>query len=96
MGQTNDFSQHKPKNDCRFKGLSVRKNLKGTKEKEPVDHMENQERAILGVIAVVYGEDDLTKAVYKLGKMAYTNPSSFRELYLSFVSEIDTKCPHSL
>lgn len=67
----------------------MRKNFKGTKEKEPVDHMESQERAILGVIAVVYGEGDLTKAVYKLGKMAYTNPSSFRELYLLFVSEID-------
>lgn len=30
IGQTNDFSQHKPKNDCQFKGLGVRENFRGT------------------------------------------------------------------
>lgn len=89
MGQMKDFSQHKPKDDCRCRGLGVRENFKGTKEKEPVDHTESHERAILGVIAVAHGEGDLTKAVYKLGKVAYTNSSSYRELYISFVSEIN-------
>lgn len=88
MGQMKDFSQHKPK-DCQFRGLDVSKNFKGTKEKEPVDRMESQERAIQGIIAVVHGQGDLTKAVYKLGKVAYTNSFSFRELYISFVTEIN-------
>lgn len=90
MGQMKDFSQPKPKDDCQCNGLGVRENFKGTKEKEPVDHTESQERAIQGVRAVVHGEGDLAKAVYKLGKVAYTNSSSYRELYISFVFEINS------
>lgn len=90
MGQMKDFFQHKPKDDCQCSSLGVRENFKGTREKKPVDHTEGQERAILGVIAVVHGEGDLAKAVYKLGKVTYTNSSFYRELYISFVSEINS------
>lgn len=70
----------------------MRRNFKGTKEKEPVDHMEHGN--IQRVMAAVRGGGDSIEVVYKLREVVFRNSpllgSCIFHLYLKSI-----RCPHS-